>query len=406
MASESLNALEVIRNQLESGDGDVARNLLAAMAQKLMGAEADAMCGADYRTRSDERINQRNGYRNREWDTRSGTVDLEIPKLRHGSYYPEWLIEPRRRAERALLTVVAQSYQLGISTRRVDKLVKAMGISGISKSQVSVLAQELDGVVESFRNRKLDSGPYPYVWIDALVHKCREGGRIANVATVVASGVNASGHRELLGVDVITSEDGAGWLCFLRGLVARGLSGVQLAISDCHEGLRQAIGSVFPGAAWQRCRTHFARNVLTQVPRSQQDMVASLIRSIFMQPDAQAVRDQHARVIEQLINAKFERAAAMLIDAEADILAFCAFPKEHWRQIWSNNPQERLNREIRRRTDVVGIFPNRGSLLRLVGAVLCEQNDEWAVCRKYLKVDMLFSGPPMPLLNQEAPATV
>ena len=389
MASDKLGSLELIRNHLEADGSDAVRTMVKAMAQKLMSAEVDALCGADYGARSDERVNQRNGYRTRDWDTRAGTVELEIPKLRQGTYFPDWLLEPRRRAERALVGVVAECYVLGISTRRVDRLVKAMGLQGMGKSQVSELAQELNVIVDAFRNRPLDGSPYAYVWVDALVHKCREGGRIVNVATVVATAVNASGHREVLGLDVFTSEDGAGWLAFLRGLVARGLGGVQLVISDAHEGLRKAIASVFPGASWQRCRTHFMRNVLTRVRKAEQDMVASLIRSIFMQPDATAVRQQHTRVVEQLMAANFDDAATMLVDAEADILAFAAFPKEHWRQIWSNNPQERLNKEIRRRTDVVGIFPNRAALIRLVGAVLAEQHDEWAVARRYLTVDML-----------------
>jgi putative transposase len=314
---------------------------------------------------------------------------LNIPKLRHGTYFPEWLLEPRRRAERALCGVVAESYLRGVSTRRVDGLVKSMGIERMSKSQVSVLAKELDEVVESFRSRPLDQGPYPFIWVDALVHKCREGGRIVNVATVVATGVNSNGLREILGTDVFTTEDGAAWLAFLRGLVARGLSGVSLIISDCHQGLRNAVGAVFPGASWQRCRTHFMRNLLTRVRKSSQQMVATLVRSIFMQPDATTVSQQAARVIEQLEAAGFGEAATMLASAQEQILAFAAFPKEFWKQIWSNNPQERLNKEIRRRTDVVGIFPNRAALLRLVGALLAEQHDEWQVVRRYMGTEGL-----------------
>jgi transposase-like protein len=389
MAPEKLGSLEIIRKHLSTDGSDAVRTLVKAMAQELMDAEVDALCGAQYKTRSDERVNQRNGYRYRDWDTRAGTVELEIPKLRQGTYFPDWLLEPRRRGERALVGVIAECYLLGVSTRRVDRLVKVMGLQGMKKSQVSELASELDSIVNTFRNRPLDSGPYAYVWVDALVHKCREGGRIVNVATVVATGVNANGHREVLGVDVVTTEDGAAWLAFLRGLVARGLSGVQLVTSDAHEGLKQAIASVFPGAGWQRCRTHFMRNLLTRVRKADQDMVASLVRSIFMQPDANAVRQQHTRVVEQLMAAGFDDAATMLVDAEADVLAFAHFPKEHWRQIWSNNPEERLNKEIRRRTDVVGIFPNRAALIRLVGAMLAEQNDEWAVSRRYLNVEML-----------------
>jgi transposase-like protein len=242
--------------------------------------------------------------------------------------------------------------------------------------------------VAAFRNRPLDAGPYTYIWVDALAQKVREGERIVNVAVVIATGVNAEGHREILGLDLITTEDGAGWTAFLRGLVARGLSGVQLVVSDAHGGLIDAIASVLPGAAWQRCRVHFVRNVLTRVPKATQSMVATLIRSIFDQPDAEQVHLQHARVVEQLAD-RFGDAADMLISAEADILAFSGFPKEHWRQIWSNNPQERLNKEIRRRTDVVGIFPNRAAVIRLVGAVLAEQHDEWAVARRYMGIESL-----------------
>ena len=286
------------------------------------------------------------------------------------------------------MAVVAQCYVEGVSTRRVDDVVRSMGIEGISKSQVSELAKSLDEAVAAFRNRPLDAGPYTYIWVDALTQKVREGGRIVNVAVVIATGVNAEGHREILGLDLITTEDGAGWTAFLRGLVARGLSGVQLVVSDAHGGLVDAIASVLPGAAWQRCRVHFVRNVLTRVPKATQSMVATLIRSIFDQPDAEQVHLQHARVVEQLAE-RFGDAADMLISAEADILAFSGFPKEHWRQIWSNNPQERLNKEIRRRTDVVGIFPNRAAVIRLVGAVLAEQHDEWAVARRYMGIESL-----------------
>ena len=284
--------------------------------------------------------------------------------------------------------MIAQCYVEGVSTRRVDDIVRSMGIDGISKSQVSELAKSLDEKVNAFRNRPLDAGPYTYVWVDALTQKVREGGRIVNVVAVVATGVNVEGYREILGVDVFTSEDGAGWTAFLRGLVARGLSGVQLVISDAHEGLKGAIAAVLVGAGWQRCRTHFMRNLLTRVPKSAQAMVATLVRSIFEQPDAETTWAQHARVVEQLAE-RFPDAAAMLTDAAHDVLAFTAFPKEHWRQIRSNNPQERLNKEIRRRTDVVGIFPNRTAMIRLVGAVLAEQHDEWAVARRYMSAELL-----------------
>ncbi len=384
----TMNPVSWLSKHLEEGDPDLLRSMLGAFVDQLMGAEANALCNAGYGEVTPERVNSRNGYRTRDFDTRVGTLELAIPKLRSGSYFPDWLIEPRRRAERALVAVIAQCYVEGVSTRRVDDVVKAMGIDGISKSQVSELAKSLDTMVSAFRNRPLDGGPYSYVWLDALTQKVREGGRIVNVAVIVATGVNADGHREILGVDLITTEDGAGWTAFLRGLVARGLSGVALVVSDAHRGLVDAIASVLPGATWQRCRAHFVRNVLTKVPKTAQSMVATLIRSIFEQPDAEQVLAQHARVVDQL-SERFPDAAAMLIDAAGDILAFATFPKEHWRQIWSNNPQERLNKEIRRRTDVVGIFPNRAAVIRLVGAVLAEQHDEWAVARRYMGVESL-----------------
>ncbi len=287
-----------------------------------------------------------------------------------------------------------------MSTRRVDKLVTQLGIEGISKSQVSKLAASLDEIVADFRSRPLDQGPYTYLWLDALVHKVREGGRTVSVAAVVAIGVNADGHREVLGTDVITAEDGAGWVAFLRSLKARGLSGVQLVISDDHAGLVGAIASVL-GASWQRCRTHFARNVLTRVPKAAQGFVAAAVRSIFEQADAEEVRAQHTRVVEQMTE-RFPEASQLLEDARADILAFSSFPRCHWRQIWSNNPLERLNKEIRRRTDVVGIFPNRGAVIRLVGAVLAEQNDEWLVCRRYMGVESLAKAR-MNLIEGENP---
>ena len=379
---------EWLAQHLADADADLVRSMLQGFVEALMSAEASAVCNAGYLERTPERTNVRNGYRVRDWDTRVGTIDLAIPKLRQGSYFPEWLLEPRRRAEQAMVAVVAQCYVEGVSTRRVDDVVRAMGIDGISKSQVSELAKSLDVIVEAFRTRPLDGGPYTYVWVDALTQKVREGGRIVNVACVIATGVDVEGHREVLGVDVFTTEDGAGWTAFLRSLVARGLSGVQLVISDAHEGLKNAIGGVLPGASWQRCRTHFVRNLMTRVPKSAQAMVATLVRSIFEQPDADTTWAQHARVVEQL-EERFADAAVMLVDAAPDVLAFTSFPKEHWRQIRSNNPQERLNKELRRRTDVVGIFPNRASMIRLVGAVLAEQHDEWAVARRYMSAESL-----------------
>jgi len=383
-----MEPLAWLRKQLEDADVDLLREMVATFAQALMGAEADALCNAVYGERTPERTNRRNGYRDRDFDTRAGTIELAVPKLRTGSYFPDWLLERRRRAERALVAVVAECYVRGVSTRRVDGLVKTLGIEGISRSQVSALAKSLDAAVEAFRSRPLDGAPYTYVWLDALVMKVREGGRIVNLAAVVATGVSADGHREILGLDLVTSEDGAGWTQFLRSLVARGLSGVRLVISDDHAGLVGAIAAVLPGASWQRCRTHFVRNLLTRVPKSAQPFVATLVRSIFAQPSREEVEAQHARIVEQL-GARFAAAAELLEAAREDITAFRLLPVEHWKQVWSNNPQERLNREIRRRTDVVGIFPNREAVIRLVGAVLSEQHDEWAVARRYMSAESL-----------------
>jgi transposase-like protein len=384
-----MNPLAWLRKHLDDeGGNDLVREMLKAFAEQLMSAEADALCGAAYGERSDERTNRRNGYRPRVFDTRVGTVELAIPKLRTGSYFPDWLLEPRRRAERALVAVVAQCYLEGVSTRRVEDVARALGIDSLSKSQVSDMARSLDAMVEAFRSRPLDAGPYTYVWVDALVQRVREDGRVQNVAVVLATGVNAEGKREVLGVDVITVEDGAGWTAFLRGLVARGLSGVQLVVSDAHEGLKAAIAAVLPGATWQRCRTHAMRNLLSKVPRSAQPFVATLVRTVFAQPDAASTWAQLDRVVDQL-QGRFAEVATALVDMAPDLLAFTAFPKEHWRQIWSNNPQERLNKELRRRTDVVGIFPNRGAVIRLVGAVLAEQNDEWLVARRYMSPELL-----------------
>jgi putative transposase len=376
---------------LESASPDLLREMIRGFAQQMMDAEVEGICGAGYGEVSADRVNSRNGYRRREWDTRAGTIELAVPKLRQGSYYPEWLLERRRRAERALATVVATSYLLGVSTRRVEKLAESLGVTRLSKSQVSVMASELDEMVASFRSRPLDAGPYTFLWIDALTQKVREGGRTVNVHALIATGVNADGKREILGLDVASSEDGAGWLAFLRGLAARGLSGVQLVTSDCHHGLRDAIAAVLPGASWQRCRAHYARNLATKVPKSAQPWVSTLVRTIFEQPDAASVRAQHTQVVTAL-EAKFPAAAAHLDDAREDILAFTAFPREIWRQVWSNNPQERLNKEIRRRTDVVGIFPNRDAILRLVGAVLAEQNDEWTEARRYMGPEILAAS--------------
>ena len=321
-------------------------------------------------------------------DTRTGTIRLPIPKLREGSYFPHALLEPRRRAEKALVNVIAECYVTGVSTRKVERLVQQLGIEGISKSQVSEMAKSLDEMVEAFRNRRLDKHTYPIIWLDGLFIKTREGGHVPNVAVVVATGVNSGGQREILGLETFTSEDGSGWLSFLRSLVDRGLSGVKLVVSDAHSGLVDAVQKALLGATWQRCRTHFMTNLLGKVPKRAQGAVATLVRSIFAQPDADSVKTQFGIVLHQL-EGRFPEAAQLLEAAEPDLLAFTAFPKAVWRQIWSNNPQERLNREIRRRTDVVGILPNRKAIIRLVGAVLCEQNDEWCVSRRYMSLGVI-----------------
>jgi transposase-like protein len=387
-AGPSIDVMGWLQEQLAQASPDLLRSMVQTFAEALMGAEADAVCGAAYGERSDERMNTRNGYRRRDWDTRAGSISLAIPKLRHGSYFPDWLLERRRRAEAALVTVVATSYLLGVSTRRMEKLVETLGITRLSKSQVSEMAKDLDAQVEAFRTRPLDAGPYTFVAADALVLKVREAGRTVNVHALVATGVNAEGYREILGLHVTSAEDGAGWLGFFRDLTARGLSGVALVTSDAHRGLTEAIGATLPGASWQRCRTHYAANLMAVTPKSAWGWVRALLHSVYDQPDAASVHAQFARVLDALAE-KLPQVAAHLDAAHADILAFTAFPKAIWRQIWSNNPQERLNREIRRRTDVVGIFPGRDALIRLVGAVLAEQHDEWTEMRRYIGLDIL-----------------
>ena len=376
------------------------RTSLEWVLQQLIEAEATAVIGAGRFERSDERITQRNGHRPRLVATPAGDLELAIPKLREGSFFPS-LLERRRRIDRALYAVVMEAYVHGVSTRKVDDLVKALGAaSGISKSEVSRICAALDKDLEAFRTRPLDHVGFVYVFCDATYVKARVAGRVVSRAVVVATGVTATGDREVLGIEVGDSEDGAFWTAFLRGLRARGLSGVRLVISDHHLGLKAAIASVFIGAAWQRCRVHFMRNVLSKVPKASAEMVAAAIRTIFAQPDAKHVRSQFAEVTTML-EGKFPDVASMLIDAKEDLLAFSAFPEAHWRKIWSTNPLERLNGEIKRRTNVVGIFPNDAAVTRLITAVIVEFHDEWAVCdRRYLSEESMAK------LNEPVPAPV
>ena len=403
----TIDAAAWLGKYLEGADGDqdLARAMLAAFAEALMSAQASMQCNAAYGERTDERENSRNGYRMRPWDTRAGSVDLAVPKLRQGVYSPEFLLQPRRRAEKALVAVVCQAYVEGVSTRRVDDLVRAMGIEGISKSEVSRMAQELDHVVAEFRNRPLDAGPYRYLWIDGVTQRVREGGRVVNVTAVIATAVNAEGQRVIIGFDIVTTEDTAAWTAFLRSLVARGLNGVELVISDAHGGIKAAIAQVLAEATWQRCRTHFMANLASRVAKGNWPMVAALVRSIFEQPDRETTWAQLADVVDKLTQAGFNDVVVYVMDAADDILAFSAFPTDHWPKIRSNNPQERLNKEIRRRTDVVGIFPNRQAVIRLVGALLAEQTDEWAIARRYVSIESLKTArTDAPAVNDPRPA--
>jgi putative transposase len=379
MATVSVNLDELVRKM--GADPEFLRHTLEWLLQQLMEAEVTDRVGAERYDRTPDRTTHRNGHRPRDWDTRLGTLHLAIPQRRQGSYFPRFL-EPRKRSEHALVSVIQEAYVNGVSTRKVDQLVQALGLEGVSKSTVSRVAQELDARITAFRERPLE-GRYPYVWLDARYVKVRDGDRVFSMALVVAIGVRETGEREVLGFDCGWSEEAAFWTDFLRRLRARGLSGVLLVISDAHQGLQHAIQTVFQGVVWQRCRVHFLRNLLSTVPRSAQAMVAALVRTIFAQATQDDARLQLRAVSEQL-RPRFPAAAALLDDAAEDILAYMAFPTEHWRQLHSTNPLERLNRELARRCDVVGIFPNAAAVLRLAGAVLLEQQDEWATApRRY-----------------------
>jgi putative transposase len=377
----------LLRKAQMEGDADFLKDGVRALSQALMEMEVEEHLGAARHERSPERRGQRNGYRQRNWDTRVGTVELSVPRVRDGSYFPS-LLEPRRRAERALSAVVQEAYVHGVSTRKVDELVKALGMTGISKSRVSELCEELDEEVERFRGRPLE-GSYPYVWLDATYLKARHDGRVGSTAVVIAVGVKGdTGEREVLGLDVGPSEDGAFWLSFLRSLVARGLSGVQLVTSDAHRGLKGAIETILVGASWQRCRVHFMRNALSLVPKAAQQMVGATIRTVFAQPEVRSAHEQWRRVADGF-RCRFPKLSELMDEAEEDVLSYATFPAEHWQKIWSNNPLERLNKEVKRRTEVVGIFPNEAAVIRLVGSVLSEQHDEWQVGKRYFSAGSL-----------------
>jgi len=371
----------------KGADTDLLREMIQFVAQRMMDMDIEALCAAAYGERSPERANSRNGYRDRTWDTRAGSVELKIPKLRRGSYFPGFL-EPRRTAEKALAAVIQEAYVQGVSTRSVDELVKAMGMSGISKSQVSRLCAEIDERVGAFLNRPIE-GDWPYLWIDATYVKVREAGRIVSVAVIIAVGVNTEGVREVLGMSVGTSEAEPFWTSFLRSLTRRGLRGVRLVIADAHEGLKAAASKVLKATA-QRCRVHFMRNALAHVPKGQRQMVAALIRTAFAQDSEPEARRQWRAVADQL-RERFPKLGTLMDNAEHDVLAHMTFPKAHRLQIHSTNPLERLNAEVKRRTDVVGIFPNEAAIVRLVGALLLEQNDEWQLQRRYLQLEGLQS---------------
>jgi transposase-like protein len=386
MAKRTIAPAEYLRNTLMELEPDFLRTMIEVMTRALMEMEVSEQIGAGRYERSESRQGQRNGYRDRVWETRVGEIPLQIPKLRKGSYYPSFL-EPRRRAERALLAVIQSAYVEGVSTRKVDDLVQALGLTGVDKSKVSRICKELDEAVTAFRNRPLDVA-YPYLWLDALYLKVRQNHRIVSMAVVIAIGVRETGEREILAIDIGASEEEAFWTAFLRGLVARGLKGVQLVTSDAHEGLRAALETVLTGTAWQRCRVHFMRNVLAHVPKGDKSMVAAALRTIFAQHSQEAARQQLAEVV-RVMEARWPKAAQVLAAGEDDILVYMTFPPEHWTRIYSTNPLERVNREVKRRTNVVGIFPNADAALRLVGSVLIEVHEEWQAGRRYFSLESM-----------------
>jgi len=397
MTDDRMALVELIE---QGADSDLVREMLAFAAERMMDMEIEARTGAPSGTRSPARLTHRNGYRERGWDTRAGRIDLAIPKLRKGSYFPSFL-EPRRTAERALAAVIQEAYVHGVSTRSVDDLVKAMGASGVSKSQVSRLVAEIDERVNAFLTRPIE-GEWPYLWIDATYLKVREGGRIVSTAAIIAVGVNTDGRREVLGIATGPSEAEPFWKAFLRSLADRGLRGVKLVISDDHKGLRAAASKVF-AASQQRCRVHWMRNALAHTAPKQRPAVIAMIKTIFAQETAEAAHQQWGQVADAC-REKFPKLAGMMDSSREDVLAYMAFPKEHWAQISSTNPLERVNKEIKRRADVIGIFPNDAAVLRLVGALMLEQNDEWAVSRRYMTLETLGSVSHNPIVSLPAVA--
>ena len=389
MADDRMAVLETVRKAIAAGDVDFLREGVRVLAQAVMEAEVSEVTGAAHGERDPEhRLTHRNGYRERRWDTRVCTVELAIPRVRDGSYFPS-LLEPRRRAVRALLAVVQEAYVAGVSTRRVEDLVEALGIASLSRSEVSRVCAALDAEVEAFRGRSLADERYPYLWLDATYLKVRDAGRVVSMAALVAVGVAQTGERRVLGLELASGNaEGGAWPGFLARLIERGLAGVRLVISDQHRALVAALTEQLLGAAWQRCRVHFTRNAQDLVPRSAKGMVATVIRSIFEQPDEASARAQLRRVVDGL-RARYPEVADLLIGAEADLLVHFTFPETHRRQIRSTNPQERLNKEIKRRTAVVGIFPNRAAAIRLVGMVLAEQDDEWQDGRCYFRAETM-----------------
>jgi putative transposase len=386
MTDVTMAFLEYLRKMGKEQDADFLREGIRVLSEALMEAEVSEQIGAERYERNGERQTYRNGYREREWQTRVGEIALRIPRLREGNYFPSFL-EPRRRAERALLAVVQQAYIEGVSTRKVDDLVQSLGLSGIDKSSVSRICKQLDEVVDAFRNRPLE-GEYPYLWLDALYLKVRVNHRVVNQALVIATGVRRSGERDILGVELGAAESGPFWLAFLRSLVRRGLNGAQLVISDAHEGLKEAIAQVFNGASWQRCRVHFMRTVLAYIPHGEKSLVSALLRTIFSQPSRRDSDLQWQQVSDQM-RKRWPQAAALMDDAQQDVLAYMAFPVEHWTRLYSTNPLERLNKEVKRRTDVVGVFPDPAAVIRLVGAVLQEIDDEWQAGKRYFSLESM-----------------